>query len=84
MSTTPTSRGLVAALLAAALAACLLATHNSNSYWVDRGVTSDTLASGARQRLADQLLVDRSRAIELDIHPAAERGEYRVFHTQRG
>ena len=40
-----------------------IATHNS--YWVDRGVTGDLYASGVQERLLDQLLFDRARAVEI-------------------
>ncbi len=63
--------------------AWLIGTHNS--YWVDRGVSTDLFSSGVQQSLLDQLLADHARAIEIDVHPDETRpGNYRVFHTVPG
>ncbi len=60
-----------------------IATHNS--YWVNRDVPGDISASGVEERLADQLLVDHVRGLELDIHKATTRiGSWDVFHTEPG
>lgn len=63
--------------------AWLIGTHNS--YWVDRGVSTDLFSSGVQQSLLDQLVADHARAIEIDVHPDETRpGNYRVFHTVPG
>src|SRR3954468_18503112 len=64
-------------------AAWRISTHNS--YWVDRGVPGDLFASGTQERLADQLLLDHARGLEIDIHrdPAAP-GAFAVHHTTPG
>src|SRR3954451_22687619 len=64
-------------------AAWRISTHNS--YWVDRGVPGDLFASGTQERLADQLLLDHARGLEIDIHrdPAAP-GAFAVYHTTPG
>jgi hypothetical protein len=60
-----------------------LATHNS--YWVNRGVTSDLFASGVGEQILDQLLLDHVRSIELDIHPdPAKPKHFLIFHTTPG
>jgi hypothetical protein len=64
-------------------AAWRISTHNS--YWVDRGTKGDLFASGTQERLADQLLVDHARGVEIDIHkdPSAP-GAFLVHHTTPG
>src|SRR6185312_6679891 len=60
-----------------------ISTHNS--YWVDRGVQGDLFASGTEERLADQLLYDHARAVEIDIHKDPDHpGAFLVFHTAPG
>lgn len=64
-------------------AAWRISTHNS--YWVDRGVMGDLFASGTQERLADQLLVDHARGIEIDVHrDPATPGAFAVYHTTPG
>jgi hypothetical protein len=56
------------------------ATHNS--YWVPRDRLGEKLAHGTQERLLDQLLHDRARALELDIHfNAKQPGVFSVYHT---
>jgi hypothetical protein len=56
------------------------ATHNS--YWVPRDRLDEKLAHGTQERLLDQLLHERVRAIELDIHfNSKEPGVFSVYHT---
>ena len=63
--------------------AWLAGTHNS--YWVDRGVSTDLFSSGVQESLLDQLVADGARAIELDVHPDPRSAHaYRVFHTVPG
>jgi len=63
--------------------AWLIGTHNS--YWVDRGVSTDFFASGVQENLLDQLLAEHVRAIELDVHPdPSTPHRYRVYHTTPG
>ena len=58
------------------------ATHNS--YWVKRANVPEPYASGAQERLLDQLLFDHVRALEIDIHKiATRRGQWAVYHTDR-
>lgn len=60
-----------------------LATHNA--YWVDRGTKGDTFASGVSERLLDQMLFDRARSIEIDVHHDPDHPhEFLVFHTTPG
>ncbi len=64
-------------------AAWRISTHNS--YWVDRGVPGDLFASGTQERLADQLLVDHARGVEIDIHKdPTTPGAFDVYHTVPG
>jgi hypothetical protein len=58
-----------------------VATHNA--YWVDKGVEGDAFAGGTSERIADQLLADHARSLEIDIHrdPA---GGWQVYHTVPG
>jgi hypothetical protein len=57
-----------------------VATHNS--YWVPRD--SELGASGSGERILDQLLHDRVRSLELDIHTDGNHpGEWAVYHTTR-
>lgn len=53
-----------------------LGTHNS--YWVER-TGGDPFALGPRERILDQLLADRVRALELDIHRSTPH-TFRVYH----
>lgn len=63
--------------------AWLAGTHNS--YWVDRGVSTDLFSSGVQESLLDQIVADGARAIELDVHPDPRNAHaYRVFHTVPG
>ena len=56
------------------------ATHNS--YWVERDRLTEKLAHGTQERLLDQLLHERVRAIELDVHFNDKRpGVFSVYHT---
>ncbi len=60
-----------------------ISTHNS--YWLDRGVTGDLFASGTEERLADQLLQEHVRGLEIDIHKdPATPGAFAVYHTVPG
>src|SRR4051812_34159776 len=60
-----------------------ISTHNS--YWVDRGTKGDLFASGTQERLADQLLVDHARGLEIDIHKdPTTPGAFDVYHTTPG
>src|SRR5689334_10499275 len=64
-------------------AAWRISTHNS--YWVDLGVAGDLFASGVQERLADQLLVDHARGVEIDIHrDPSKAGAFDVYHTAPG
>ncbi len=57
-----------------------VATHNS--YWIDRSALPEEGASGTQERILDQLLHDRVRAIELDVHFNGKRpGVWSVYHT---
>ena len=47
--------------------AWLAGTHNS--YWVDRGVSTDLFSSGVQESLLDQIVADGARPTELDVHP---------------
>ncbi len=63
--------------------AWLIGTHNS--YWVDRGIAADIFASGVQENLIDQLVAEKVRAIELDVHPDDARPHrFRVYHTVPG
>ncbi|MGZ3687545.1 MAG: hypothetical protein ACXVBW_04560, partial [Bdellovibrionota bacterium] len=55
-----------------------MATHNS--YWIQRSTIPEAYASGTQERILDQLLFDRARALEIDIHPAGA-GQWEVYHT---
>lgn len=57
-----------------------LGTHNS--YWVERA-GGDPFALGPRERILDQLLADRVRSLELDIHGSAPHA-FRVYHSVPG
>src|SRR4051794_40865776 len=60
-----------------------ISTHNS--YWVDHGTQGDLFASGTQERLADQLLFDHARGVEIDIHKDPKTpGAFDVFHTMPG
>ncbi|MCC6527059.1 MAG: hypothetical protein IT373_30710 [Polyangiaceae bacterium] len=60
-----------------------IATHNA--YWVDRGAVGDAFAGGTSERIADQLLADHARSLELDIHRDPDApGRWRVHHTVPG
>lgn len=56
-----------------------------NSYWVQWGTPGgldDIGAAGVRVTLADQLLHDHVRTVELDLHyDAGHPGEFSVYHT---
>ncbi len=55
-------------------------THNS--YWVLRSPIWDPFATGVQERILDQLLFERARALEIDIHKdPARAGGWRVYHT---
>ncbi|TWP44175.1 hypothetical protein FKR81_41545 [Lentzea tibetensis] len=57
-----------------------VATHNS--YWLNRSDRADFFASGTQEILSDQLLHERVRALELDIHSeGAPAGRWKVYHT---
>jgi hypothetical protein len=63
--------------------AWVVGTHNS--YWVDRGVSADAFASGVQENLLDQIVADKVRALELDVHPDPDRPHrFRVYHTAPG
>jgi hypothetical protein len=57
-----------------------VATHNS--YWINRSDQVDFAASGAQELLSDQLLHERVRAIEIDVHSDdTPPGVWKVYHT---
>jgi hypothetical protein len=59
-----------------------MATHNS--YWVRRSLAHELFASGAQQRLTDQLLFNQARALEIDIHKSrGHAGKWKVYHTAK-
>jgi hypothetical protein len=56
------------------------ATHNS--YWVKRNNVVELFASGAQERLLDQLLFEHVRGLELDVHKLDwVPGRWDVYHT---
>lgn len=58
------------------------ATHNS--YWINRNRFLDPFAGGAQELFSDQLLHERVRALEFDLHTDDARpGAWRVYHTDR-
>jgi hypothetical protein len=60
-----------------------IATHNS--YWVNEGVSGDAAASGIGERLADQILFDHVRTLEIDVHPDEDTPRaFDVYHTTSG
>jgi hypothetical protein len=64
-------------------AAWRISTHNS--YWIDHGASGDLFASGTQERLADQLLFDHARGVEIDVHKDPDvPGAFRVYHTTPG
>jgi hypothetical protein len=64
-------------------AAWRISTHNS--YWVDHGASGDLFASGTQERIADQLLFDHARGVEIDIHKdPTTPGAFAVYHTTPG
>jgi hypothetical protein len=52
-------------------------THNS--FWAERQ-GGDPYASGPRERILDQLLADRGRALEFDLHRGDTPHSFRVYH----
>jgi len=57
-----------------------IAAHNS--YWINRSDKADFGASGTQELIADQLLHDHVRGIEIDIHSeGASAGQWKVYHT---
>ncbi len=59
-----------------------IATHNA--YWLDRHPGLDPYGSGAQEDLRDQLLHERVRAVELDVHSDdAHPGVWTVYHTDQ-
>jgi len=58
----------------------LKATHNA--YWLNNAPGGDPDASGVQERLIDQLLHERVRSVELDLHyEGGHAGEFTVYHT---
>ncbi|MGZ3438836.1 MAG: hypothetical protein ACXVDD_04950 [Polyangia bacterium] len=58
------------------------ATHNA--YWIEysNGPSVDPWASGTRQRILDQLLHERVRSFELDLHrDGGHTGHFSIYHT---
>ncbi len=56
------------------------ATHNS--YWINRNHLFDPYASGTQELILDQLLHERVRALELDIHTDdGNPGVWTIYHT---
>ncbi|GEM_PF-6843092 len=59
-----------------------IATHNS--YWINRRRWLDPFSTGTQELLLDQLLHERVRALEIDVHTDNDRpGMWRVYHTLR-
>jgi hypothetical protein len=58
------------------------ATHNS--YWVKRDNVVEAFASGAQERLLDQLLFEHVRALEIDIHrDDTHPHDWTIYHTDK-
>lgn len=58
-----------------------IGTHNS--FWAEKQ-GGDPYASGPQERILDQLLADRARSIELDIHRGPTPHTFRVYHVVPG
>src|SRR4051812_1309763 len=59
------------------------ATHNA--YWLNNAPGADAEGSGVQERLLDQMLHERVRSFEIDIHnDRGHAGEFAVYHTDSG